>query len=68
VFYTLYQISIGKERFDVLGIAIPNRVSEDVVSSMKEILFRFGISFIIVDKLSWEKIVSSAQESLQFGE
>jgi hypothetical protein len=66
IFYSLYQISQGIENFDILGIAIPNRVSEDVISSMKEILFRYGISFISIDKETWEKIIVSAEECLQF--
>lgn len=66
IFYSLYQISQGIENFDILGIAIPNRISEDVISSMKEILFRYGISFISIDKVTWEKIIVSAEECLQF--
>lgn len=66
IYYTLYKISQGEEDLDVLGIGIPNKISEDVLNSMKAILLRFGISFIYVDYDCWIKIVSLAEEHISF--
>ncbi len=66
LYYTLYQVSQGQQHFDVLGISIPNRVSDSVLTSMESILIRFGISFIAIDHDCWVKIVGLVKEKIQF--
>lgn len=66
VFYSLYKISIKKEEYDILGFAIPNRISPDVITSMQYVLDRYGISLLVVDKTEWDKIITRAAELIQF--
>jgi hypothetical protein len=68
VYYTLYKITQGDERFDIIGISIPNRVSADVINSVQSVLFRFGVSFIILDHDMWIRIISLVRDNLLFNQ
>lgn len=65
VFYTLFELE-KKKSVDTIGIAIPNRVSEEVINSMKTIVLRMGYSFIALQKDDWEKIAQAAIDAVQF--
>jgi len=66
VFYTLFELEKKKKSVDTIGIAIPNRVSTDVLNSLQTIVLRMGYSFIALQKDDWEKITQAAIESVQF--
>ena len=66
VFYTLYNITRNNGHYDIIGISIPNRISNDVTDSMESILLRFGVSFIALDHDEWIRIISLIRENLQF--
>jgi len=66
VFYTLFELAKKKKSVDTIGIAIPNRVSTDVLNSLQTIVLRMGYSFIALQKDDWEKITQAAIEAVQF--
>ncbi len=66
VFYSVFQHIIGQHHFDVIGIAIPNNISNDVICSMRDLLKRIGISFIVIDKTEWLKISDLARDAILF--
>lgn len=66
LFFTLYKTSKGDEKYDVLGIAIPNKLKKDVVDSMQRVVNHFGISFIYIDEDEWLKIIQSNINIAQF--
>ena len=66
VFYTLFELEKKKKSVDTIGIAIPNRVSTDVLNSMQTIVLRMGYSFIALQKDDWEKITQAAIDAVQF--
>lgn len=66
VFYSLYRMAINQEHYDVVGISIPNRISDDVITSLECLLLKYGVSFIVIDLDCWIKIISLARENLQF--
>ena len=59
VFYSLYQQKIGLVKFDILGIAIPNRISDDVKDSLSSIVLDSGVGFISVSRDEWLSILES---------
>jgi predicted RNA-binding Zn-ribbon protein involved in translation (DUF1610 family) len=61
LYYTIYK-ELQKQQYDILGIGIPDKISTDVISSMEELLMRFRIPFIIIDKEDWSKVTSAAIE------
>jgi hypothetical protein len=66
VFYTLFELEKKKKSVDTIGIAIPNRISADVLDSIQTIVLRMGYSFIALQKSDWEKIAQAAIETVQF--
>ncbi len=66
VFYTLFEVAMLRKSVDTIGIAIPNRISDDVLDSLKTIVLRMGYSFIALQKEEWEKITQAAIDSVQF--
>jgi len=66
VFYSIYQHISGQQHFDVIGIAIPKIISNDVICSMRDLLKKIGISFITVDKSDWLKIYKLAHNNVLF--
>lgn len=66
VFYTLFEVEKKKKSVDIIGIAIPNRVSDDVLNSLQTIVLRMGYSFIALQKDEWEKITQAAIDAVQF--
>lgn len=65
--YTLYRIYRGEQRFDIVGVAIPNKVRPAILQSMEEVARRLGLSFVAVDLDTWIKIIDLAYEALQIG-
>lgn len=65
VYYSLYLMAIGRTRFDVLGIAIPNRVSADVIESLGSLINRFGVEFMVVDHQKWVSVFDLARGRLE---
>jgi hypothetical protein len=61
LYYTIFK-ELQKQKYDILGIGIPDKISDDVISSMEELLMRFRMPFIIVEKEDWSKITSAAIE------
>jgi hypothetical protein len=65
VYYSLYKILKGEHDFDVLGIAIPNKVSPDVLTSMQKLVNEFSVYFMAVLQDDWKKIFA---KNLEIGE
>jgi len=64
-YYTLYMMIRNKIELDILGICIPNRISEDVIKSIESVLFKFGISFLVIDYDCWIKIIERVREEIE---
>jgi len=64
-YYTLYTMIKNKIKLDILGICIPNTISEDVIKSMESVLFKFGISFLVIDYDCWVRIIERVREEIE---
>ncbi|MBA7526272.1 hypothetical protein ES705_18433 [subsurface metagenome] len=64
-YYTLYMIIRKKIELDILGICIPNRISEDVIQSIESVLFKFGISSLVIDYDCWVRIMKRVKEEIE---
>ncbi len=60
VFYSLYQQKIGRVKFDIIGIAIPNEIAKDVKDSLSAIVLELGLGFISVERNDWLSIIESS--------
>jgi len=66
VSYSAYSSLIGQTPLDVIGIAVPNRIGEDVQQSLQELLNRMGFAFLVVDKDEWLRILDTSLEQVAF--
>jgi len=66
ILYTLFELHKNKKNVDTIGIAIPNRISENVVVSIQTIVLRLGYSFIVIQESDWEKITQAAIDTVRF--
>ena len=66
VYYTLFELRCGKTNIDTIGIAIPNRVSEDIINSIQALVLYMGYSFIALQIDDWEKIAQAAIDTVEF--
>jgi len=66
LFYSAYAALSERVDFDVIGIAIPNKINTSVIESMQRLLNDLGFSFLVVDETEWLKIVDATLEQLQF--
>lgn len=62
--YSLYMNSIGKYKFDVIGISIPNIIEENMRLSFVEVSKLFNTRFICLEEPDWYKIIAKAEENL----
>lgn len=66
VYYTLFELKKGKTKIDTIGIAIPNRISSDVIDSISTLVLYMGYSFIVLQINEWEKIAQAAIDTIEF--
>lgn len=50
--------------YAVIGVALPNMITPSVVDSMRYVVNRLGLRFMIVDERDWLKIADAAVEKL----
>lgn len=66
VYYTLFELKKRKTNIDTIGIAIPNRISSDVIDSIRTLILYMGYSFIVLQINEWEKIAQAAIDTIEF--
>lgn len=67
IFYTMFELQMHRgKKVDTIGIAIPNRISSDVIDSFKALVIKMGYSFIVVEISAWEKIAQAAIDNAEF--
>ena len=59
IFYSLYQQKMSLEKFNMFLIAVPNKISNDVTSSISTIVQEMGLGFIAIDRNDWLAILES---------
>lgn len=64
--YSAYQAATGNQNLQVIGIGIPNTVHQDVIESMQYLVNSLGFTFLLIDELDWEVIISRAFEEAEF--
>ena len=66
VIYSAYEASVKGKELDVIGIAMPNQFSEEVLESLAYAVNSLGFSFLVVEEPEWKKIINIAYEQVLF--
>jgi hypothetical protein len=64
--YSAFQSAILGENLQVIGIAIPNVIREEVVSSLAYAVNTLGFSFLVIDEKDWLNVMRLAFEQAVF--
>lgn len=64
--YSAYLAITGKQELHILGIGIPNEISNNVMASMFEVMDELGYPFLAVDEKDWTIILNRAYEVAMF--
>jgi hypothetical protein len=66
VIYSAYEASVGGKDLDVIGVAMPNQFSRDVLESLAYAVNSLGYSFLAIEEAEWKKIINIAYEQTVF--
>lgn len=66
VCYCSYLVMRGIKAVDVIGIAIPNNIQAEVKTSLQDVVNMSGISFLVIDKNDWLKIIDAVNGNINF--
>jgi|GEM_PF-1079916 len=66
VCHSAYESYKANDKFDIIGISIPNVVNYNVINELHSILNNLGFSFILVDEESWLCVITACIEDLEF--
>ncbi|PKK88332.1 MAG: hypothetical protein CVV64_19290 [Candidatus Wallbacteria bacterium HGW-Wallbacteria-1] len=60
--YSAYLATLGGERLDVIGVSVPNEISDEVRENFQFISSQFGFPLIVLDEEDWLNIMDAALE------
>lgn len=63
-FYSAYLALRGNVSFDVIGISIPNQISQDATEALSRLLNTLGFASLMITEADWLKIIDAVYESL----
>ena len=60
--YSAYLATLGGEELDVIGVSVPNEISDEVRENFQFISGQFGYPLIVLDEEDWLNIMDAAME------
>ena len=60
--YSAYLATLGGEDLDVIGVSVPNEISDEVRENFQFISSQFGYPLIVLDEEDWMRITDAAIE------
>lgn len=63
--YTLVMVSQNKFKFDILGVSIPQKISQEAMDIFRETSKRYSVDYICLDEEDWFKILSKVEDDLK---
>lgn len=60
--YSAYLATLGGEDLDVIGVSVPNEISDEVRENFQFISGQFGYPLLVLDEEDWFRIVDAAIE------
>ncbi len=60
--YSAYLATLGGEDLDVIGVSVPNEISDEVRENFQFISNQFGYPLIVLDEEDWMRITDAAIE------
>lgn len=64
--YSAFQSAVLEEDLDVIGIAIPNKIRDEVVKSLAYAVNTLGFSFLVINEEDWLNIIRLAFNHASF--
>lgn len=66
VVFSVFQSAVLGENLHVIGIAIPNKIREEVIDSLSYAVNNLGFSFLAIDEKDWLNVIRLAFEQAVF--
>ena len=60
--YSAYLATLSGEDLDVIGVSVPNEISDEVRENFQFISSQFGYPLIVLDEEDWMRITDAAIE------